>query len=228
MTQIELTVLEMFNHFLQKHPELAANFEQVSLLAQGKTFNSSTIDDWARRGFAAPSPHFIKQTCLQRNATPNAIWIETGTYLGETTEFLSAHSTMVYSIEPEPALYLNAVKKFESFNNVQIINGLSEEVFLTLLPKLSGDINLWLDGHYSAGITFKGPKDTPIVDELNCISNNKSNFEKVSVFIDDVHCFNPHKIEYAEYPSIDYLVDWARQNKFYWHIEHDIFIAKNH
>jgi hypothetical protein len=45
--------------------------------------------------------------------------------------------------------------------------------------------------------------------------------------VDDVRCFNPLNLEYGTYPSIDYLVDWARKNKLFWHIEHDIFIAKS-
>lgn len=183
---------------------------------------------WSRREFAAPSPHFIKQSCIVRNGTPNAVWIETGTFKGSTTRLLSAYATMVHSIEPEPTLFANADKFFSSFDNVEILNGLSEDIFPALLPKVEGDVNFWLDGHYSAGTTFQGPKDTPIVDELDCISRNILHFQKVTVLIDDIRCFNPHISEFSEYPSVDYLVDWSRENSLRWHIEHDIFVAKNH
>jgi hypothetical protein len=56
---------------------------------------------------------------------------------------------------------------------------------------LSGNLNFWLDGHYSDGITFKGDKDTPIVDELNHISMNLDRYNEVCVLIDDVRCFDP-------------------------------------
>jgi hypothetical protein len=182
---------------------------------------------WGIRAYAAPSPHVIKQTVLLRNALPNATWIETGTYLGQTTKELSKNSVFVYSIEPEPTLYSNAAAYFKSYPNVEILNGLSEEVFPSLLPKLSGDINFWLDGHYSAGITHKGPQDTPILDELAYISKNLNHFGKVCVMIDDIRCFNPELDEFSSYPTLNVLVEWANQNSLSWNIEHDIFIAKS-
>lgn len=181
---------------------------------------------WAKVAFSAPSPHFIKQACLIRNSFPNAIWVETGTYLGQTTEILSKNASHVYSIEPEPTLFKNAKKYFSNTKNVEILNGTSENIFPTLLPKINGDVNFWLDGHYSAGITFKGKQDTPILDELKAISNNINHFNNVCVLVDDVRCFNPLLPEYSTYPSLDVLVDWAQKNGLNWHIEHDIFVAK--
>ena len=178
-------------------------------------------------GYAAPSPHYIKQTVLLRNAISDATWVETGTYLGQTTKELSKHGKFVYSIEPEPTLYSNAADYFKSYSNVEILKGLSEEVFPSLLPKLYGDINFWLDGHYSVGITFKGPQDTPILEELTHISANLNHFRNVCVIIDDIRCFNPELDEYSAYPSLNVLVDWANKNRFSWHIEHDIFVAKS-
>jgi hypothetical protein len=64
--------------------------------------------------------------------------------------------------------------------------GLSEEVLPFLLPTLSGDINFWLDGHFSGGITHKGPQDTPILDELVSISKYLRHFGTVCVMIDDI------------------------------------------
>lgn len=186
------------------------------------------LKNWKQRNFESPSPHLIKQTCLLRNATRNATWVETGTFMGETTELLSKHATYVYSIEPEPVLYKNAEHKFLSHKNIKILNGCSENVFPNLLPNINGDINFWLDGHYSAGVTFQGDKDTPIVDELECIAKNLNHFNKVSVLVDDVRCFNPNNPEFSHYPSIDFLVDWARTHNFSWKIEHDIFIAINY
>ena len=182
--------------------------------------------DWAERRFASPSPHFVKQNCLLRNGIRGGTWVETGTFRGETTDVLARLRQPVFSIEPEPTLYANAKDFFARYPHVQILQGTSEEIFPTLLPKLSGPVNFWLDGHYSAGITFKGPQDTPIVDELACISKNLGHFGDVCVQIDDVRCFNPKLPEYSTYPPLDDLVDWARSHDFDWHIEHDIFVAR--
>jgi hypothetical protein len=183
--------------------------------------------NWSRCKYAAPSPHFIKLACLIRNSFPNATWVETGTYLGQTTQVLSKHGSMVYSIEPESTLFANAKAHFNSFNNVEILNGTSEQVFPSLLPKIHGDVNFWLDGHYSKGITFHGSQDTPILDELKYIAANLSHFNRICVLVDDVRCFSPHQPAFASYPPVDVLVDWARDNKLHWHIEHDIFVARN-
>lgn len=178
-------------------------------------------------GFSPPAPQYVKKSVLLRNAFPNSIWIETGTYLGHTTKQLSKHGSFVYSIEPEPILQANAAALFKSYPNVEILKGLSEEVLPSLLPRLSGDINFWLDGHYSAGITHKGPKDTPIREELVCISRNLHRFNRVCVMIDDIRCFYPELNVYKSYPSINMLVNWANQNSLSWHIEHDIFVIKS-
>jgi hypothetical protein len=113
-------------------------------------------------------------------------------------------------------------------SNVKIIKGLSEDVFPKLLPTISGNICFWLDGHYSAGITFKGPRDTPIIDELAIIGENIINMSTVVLMVDDIRCFDPKNPEFSAYPPVDFLVDWARIHNLTWHIEHDIFIAKNH
>jgi hypothetical protein len=192
--------------------------------------NVQAIDfrDWADRKFAAPSPHFVKQRVLLRNGLPDATWVETGTFMGDTTSVLSRVAKMVYSIEPEATLFSRAEERFRSARNIRIINGLSEEILPKLLPTISGDICFWLDGHYSAGITFKGPQDTPIIDELTVIGQNIGRMNKIAVMIDDVRCFDPQNPEYSTYPPVDVLVDWARKHNLVWHIEHDIFIAKNH
>lgn len=182
--------------------------------------------EWKRRRYDAPSPRRVKNEVLLRNSIPGAIWVETGTYLGETTAILAANAMQVYSLEPANKLFERASRKFSDQVNVKIINGASEDIFPSLLPTLNGAVNFWLDGHYSAGITYQGGKDTPIIEELLHIETNIAHFNGLCVLVDDIRCFKPTIPEYAGYPSIDFLVDWARRNRLNWHIEHDIFVAK--
>jgi hypothetical protein len=181
--------------------------------------------DWRKRGFLGNSPQLVKQNVFLKYGIKDAVWVETGTYLGATTKYLSDLFPHVYSVEPEQKLYASAVKRFEG-QNVTLFNDVSENVFPSLLPQLSGNVNFWLDGHYSAGITFKGSKDCPVDDELAAIENNFSNFDELSILIDDVRCFLPTSEDFSDYPSIDYLVDWARRMNLRWRIEHDIFIMQ--
>ena len=163
------------------------------------------LPGWIRSDFVSPSPSFIKRRCLIRHGVADATWVE-----------------------PEPTLFRNAQVALARFPNVDVLNGTSESVFPGLLPKITGDVNFWLDGHYSAGRTFKGPKDTPIAEELDCILQNIGHFGKVTICVDDVRCFDPTLAGYEGYPPLDFLVDWARQNGFSWQIEQDIFFCKNH
>ena len=181
---------------------------------------------WYRQGFLKNSPQLIKQNIFLKYGISNAQWVETGTFFGDTTDFLSKKFPEVYSIEPSEYLFDHVFKRFKSKKNIKLFNDVSEKILPELLPNLSGDINFWLDGHYSSGITFKGNQDCPIRDELKEISNNLKKFNKILILIDDVRCFVPGN-EFKEYTSINDLVDWSRQNKFNWIIEHDIFIMYN-
>ena len=153
-------------------------------------------------------------------------WVETGTYVGDTTAILAKQARQVYSIEPAPALSSRAQQRFAKYKNVEIIRGTSEAVFPVLLPKLSGDVSFWLDGHYSAGETFKGGQDTPIRQELDAIAAILPQLGRVVILVDDVRCFDPSLPEFSDYPSRDWLVEWAGRLNLKWHIEHDIFILR--
>lgn len=204
-----------------RNPALAARYLLVKL-----GFSRGHILAWKARGYAAPSPDFIKRDCVLRNGLAQSTWVETGTYLGETTKLLAEVGKRVYSIEPEPTLHARAQKLFAGRDNVEIIHGLSEDVFPTLLPKIRGDVSFWLDGHFSGGATHKGPLDTPISQELVSIGANLATMGRVAVMVDDIRLFTGETHSYGAYPTLDYLVDWARKYGLSWHIEHDIFIAK--
>ena len=185
---------------------------------------------WLRRGFQSPSPQFIKYFVLQKWGGKQT-WIETGTYLGDTTAFLANISRMVYSIEASEYFATKASEKFAARHNVEIVKGLSEEKLPALLNSLNAleksDISFWLDGHYSGGDTFHGLLDTPISKELATIAQHIESFSSVTVLVDDVRCFNPIISDFAHYPDLEFLVKFAIGNDLYWTIEHDIFIATN-
>jgi hypothetical protein len=183
--------------------------------------------EWAARAYASPSPTWIKREVLLRIGAKNSTWVETGTYLGDTAALLATGSKAVYTIEPERALFERAETRFRNNQHVHVIHGLSEDIFPLLLPTLSGKVNFWLDGHYSGGITHQGPTDCPVRDELANIEKNLARFESVIVLIDDIRCFDPSIPQYADYPDVNDLVDWARNNNMHWHIEHDIFVAQS-
>ena len=163
---------------------------------------------------------------LQRYGFPNATWIETGTYLGETTATLSKSAQQVLSLEPAENLYNFTKRRLRKKRNIKIINGTSEELFQSTIDGIHDPVCFWLDGHASGDITYCGNATTPIVHELEAIAKSRPKWNEISVLVDDVRGFNQ---EFSDngggYPSINFLVNWAKECNLGWRIEHDIFIA---
>ncbi len=171
-----------------------------------------------------PAPFHIKIKTLKRYSTPNSDWIETGTYLAETSLKLARlnRKSQIYSIEPAKELYEYARSKFSRVPNLNLLHGTSEELFESAILKSNTTINLWLDGHFSGDVTFKGGVDSPIIHELNCLAKHALKFHVINLFVDDFRLFGQSE----GYPQKSYLVQWAESNNFSWAVENDIFIAR--
>jgi FkbM family methyltransferase len=108
--------------------------------------------------------------------------VETGTYKGSTTVFLSKLVPNVHSIEIDNNNYNESKSNFEKLkiDNIVLHKGSSEEVFKTLLPKLKEEakdeyIFFYLDAHWN--------DYWPLLDELELISKFFNN--KAIIVIDD-------------------------------------------
>jgi len=180
---------------------------------------------WRNRGYAPPSPQHVKTRILSTHSLDNAIWVETGTYLGDTTLELSKFAKQVISIEPQTELSKFAKNRLKRYKNVSVVNKSSETSIAEILGNISGPTCFWLDGHYSGDVTYKGVDISPILFELATISKYLDEKNPVVVFIDDFRLFVNSMI--SGYPSQWSLVEWAMENKMKWTVEHDIFIAKS-
>ncbi len=170
----------------------------------------------------------MKRAVLDRYSDSQCAWIETGTFYGNTTAFLASIGRSVHSIEPQPELAARARERFAENPNVTIIEARSEECLDAVLSELSGSVRLRLDGHYSGGVTYRGPQDTPIRDELSIIDRHLERFTDIAFMIDDLRMFDPGWSDAVDYPTRSELVLWADERNFWWTIEHDIFIASSH
>ncbi len=183
------------------------------------------LKEWRTRGYGLPAPHSVKIEVLLRRGDPEATWIETGTYLGETTHVLGRRAKHVYTIEPAAVLAERARDRFKDRANITVIEGTSELMLEPLLRDIQGDVCFWLDGHFSSGPTFQGTADTPIVEELDLIERNLTRLGRVVILVDDIRCFRSGDEGMTSYPTRSSLVEWADRLGFSWEIEQDIFIA---
>ena len=188
--------------------------------------NLKALAKWRKRGWSDYAPNFVKEAVFKKYNIEGATWVETGTFLGKTTRFLATLAPKVYTIEPAEVYYKRAVETF-SDGHVEPLNGTSEDVLPALLPKLSGNVCFWLDGHFSGGDTFKGSSDCPINAELEAIAGHCDRLGKLTILIDDVRCFPCNSNGLDDYPSLYTLVDWARERDYEWRIEQDIFVIRN-
>jgi hypothetical protein len=124
---------------------------------------------WKRSNYAPPSPYKIKNATLLINSIRNAPWIESGTYLGETTKFLAKNSPLVITFEPSELHYLYVKSRFRKVDNIKVINSTSENGLNRVISEMNGDINFYLDGHASGDGTFENNQKTPIWYELSII-----------------------------------------------------------
>lgn len=192
------------------------------------------LREWEERGFAPPAPSFAKQATLQRHAPRGATWVESGSFRGRTAQFLALEANLaaakVVTIEPSRKYYEIAARRLRGLDRVEVVHGQSVDVMARVLPALSGDICFWLDGHYSAGDTFKGESDTPVLEELEIILQHRSSDRNIAVFIDDVRLFAHQHMMTSDdgrkgYPPLHLLTDFATKYSRYWTIENDILVA---
>jgi hypothetical protein len=172
---------------------------------------------WNETGKPVPPPHVLKEKTVAEYARrlDSLILIETGTYLGDMVDAMKGVFDEIYSIELSRELANRAREKFKDLRHVHILQGDSPDVLAGLLPRISSPATIWLDAHYSGGVTVKGNTDTPIMRELGVI------FEALQsaccLLIDDARCFNGQD----GYPTIDnleatlfgYRPDWVFENE---------------
>lgn len=156
---------------------------------------------WRIRGCPTPPSEWVKRSILlsyTRRFHTN-VFIETGTFLGETVAVMRWHVGRVISIELDEDLYRQAERRFHGDPRVSIVHGDSADVLPMVLEPIQQPALFWLDGHYSGGITAHGPSQTPVLSEIkHVLSLRQPNHV---ILIDDARKFTGD----AGYPSISEL-----------------------
>jgi hypothetical protein len=199
------------------------NQKMIAKVIKRKFLGLQTLH-WVQRGFSLPAPQWVKLRFLRCNQLEGADWIETGTYLGDTSLSLSKHSPRVITLEPSRELYEFSRSRLKKKKNVICILGTSEEQFTNAIALVVDEANIWLDGHYSGDITHMGATETPLFFELQTIVEHLPKFKALRVFIDDIRCCPQEKSKSNSYPTLEFLTSWATKNGFTWYLGPDIIV----
>jgi hypothetical protein len=164
-----------------------------------------------RRGAYALPPQSIKLAVINNVSGPRPrVFVETGTYHGETVEAVKRLYAKVISIEVDETLYRKACTRFAADGNVRIVHGDCARKLPEILAELQEPAVFWLDGHYSGGETGKGEMEDPILISLGQIAAHP--IKEHVIFIDDARTFDGRE----GHPDIsDVLSDIKKINSRY-------------
>ena len=127
-----------------------------------------SVKRWEARGRPAPPPADVKHSFLITYAAEYnlCVFVETGTFWGDTVAAMRQHFGEVISIELAPHLARHARRRFALSRRVTTIEGDSARTLVEVVSGLSSPTLFWLDGHDSGGVTAA---TEPLWDELAAI-----------------------------------------------------------
>ena len=159
---------------------------------------------WKLRGCPAPAPASVKREIIRGYGAAHqlSVFIETGTWHGDTVAALSQSMTAIYSIELSEPLFQAARQRFANQPRITLFQGDSGAVLPTLLKTQDKPCLFWLDGHFSGGDTACGDEETPILTELAAIfrwvNHNPKTVGRSVILVDDARLFGT-----GQYPRLD-------------------------
>jgi hypothetical protein len=180
--------------------------------------NDRQLASWEKEGKRLPPPGVVKRRILAAYATAfnPRTFIETGTYLGQTTYAMKDYFQSIYSIELNEHFANKAKHRFRAHSHMQILQGDSGQRLPELLGKISETCLFWLDGHYGhysgTAVAAKADLETPVMNEVRAILNHK--VKDHVILIDDARCFDGTH-DYPTMSELRALIESNRPNYDY-------------
>ena len=148
-----------------------------------------------------------------RDALQAKTFIETGTFRGATAEWASGHFDQVHSIERAEALYNETSKRLANIRNLTLHMGDTRTVLPPLVTSLAEPAILWLDAHWSGGITSGEGDECPLLDELAIADRATA---EIAILVDDARYFlsappAPHRL--GDWPDLAEVVAVLAQGR---------------
>lgn len=142
------------------------------------------------------------------------IFVETGTYKGQTARMASKYFSKVFTFEISQELFKESVQEGEKqgCNNISYFLGDSVELLKGLMPLLNVPSLYFIDAHISGSdSSYNGKQLVPLMEELDIIlSTNKGN----NIFIIDDARFwtGENKPDDWKHISINSVLEKFRKN----------------
>lgn len=131
----------------------------------------------------------------------NHVFIETGTYQGDSARWAVSHFKTVYTIERSEELYREFSGPLTRLG-VRALLGDSRRVLPGLLQEIGDEgVVVWLDGHWSGGQTAGRGDECPLLGELSHFASRKNDI----ILIDDARLFlcpPPPPHDAAQWPTM--------------------------
>ncbi len=150
----------------------------------------------------------------------SGVFVETGTALGVTAEYMADKFDKVYTIEYDPELYWSAFGRLDGKPNVSLIHGDSAEYLRKLDYLIPIRSTIFLDAH-----SVDNPDSpvapsgfTPVVEELDAVLNIKQHV----VIVDDARLFDG-----SHYPTMDWVTEFAEERYFKTRVVGDIIVLEH-
>lgn len=146
-----------------------------------------------------------------------AVFVETGSFHGDTAIALSSVVPSVISLEIDPKNVVVARTNCADQSNIEIHEGSSEVLLPDILHRLHGRVMFWLDAHYQKNMLL-GAHRCPLFDELDAILSCKQ-LEPLIV-VDDARKF----IWANGWPSLNSIRKFVskRRSDFDFRVSHDM------
>jgi hypothetical protein len=175
---------------------------------RSRLFRKTIVKKWEKTGRPIPPPNQLKHLVIEiyQKKYGSDILIETGTFLGDMVEAQRKNFRKIVSIEVAEELWKKAAIRFKRYKHISIIKGDSGIILPSIVKDLNEPAIFWLDGHYDFGITSKGEKDCPILEEIDAIFKYNNGLNHI-LLVDDARSFDGQ----GDYPTIDELTSYIKK-----------------
>lgn len=161
-----------------------------------------------------------------RNTYKVPVFVETGTFLGNTARWASQHFSTVFTIEFAEAIYHQAVSAHQHIAHISFLYGHTREKLAEVVNTLSTPAIFWLDAHWSDGATYGANDECPVLDEVTIILQSAHNH---FILIDDARMFlapPPYPHQATAWPDLNAITQALNaQGERYTLVLEDVIIS---